>query len=111
MKRYIRANNYMNDEDFIPNNFTEDSANDVFDDLYQAIKDKFARRFKKLEINFQNEYYNGNKLGVDVTISNNGVEKGHSRFNFEQYSDYFDQSDYQQHIDTTIQKFLRTLVK
>lgn len=108
MKRIIC---YTSDDidQFVFGPFSKDSVNDILDDLYDAVQDAYSRRFKNLTISIDDYLYTDTKLQAKVSVYNNNVLKMRGTFTFEPYSDYWDVSDYEQHLNTTIQKFVNSL--
>ena len=107
MKRYIKA--YDSEEGYQPDAFNNDSVESILDDLEVALRNKFSRRYKDLQIDFDDISYEAFKISGKVDIYN-GMKLKHSKvFEFSPYSDYWDISDYQQHLQTSIQKFVNDL--
>lgn len=107
MKRIIHAAN--DSMQFVPGSFSQDSVNDILDDLCETLKGAYSRRFKNIGIDLDDYKYTDTKLEVDVSVYNNDILKLHGTFTFEPYSDYWDISDYEQHLNTTINKFVTSL--
>lgn len=110
MKRMIRSSKILDEaSEYVPDYFNKESTDDVLSKLKEALKEKLSKRYKKLKVQFANIYFKGPEVQSDVIIYNGQEEKTRSQFTFTQYSDYWDISDYQQHVDTVIQKFVESM--
>ena len=98
-------------EEFVPEVFDSDKVDNMLDDLKHSIWEKLFRKLPDLQIKFKNIRFNSHEVACDVEVYNNGNQLKYSgEFEFDAYPDYWDESDYQQHIKVTISKFVSNLV-
>ena len=109
MKRYIKSVYEEQEDVFQPNKFDEESVDAILKLIQDAIQEKFGRRYKSLSVDFDDLYFDDYNMQCQVTVYNNNVAKLAGEFKFSPYSSYWDITDYQQHQNTTIQKFVSTL--
>ena len=110
MKRVIKAA-----DDFFDAEFTFDLSDDfieqsVIPKLREAITDKYGRRFKNIGIDFDDVRFNEARVDIQVDVYNKDVHKGGAEFRFIRYTSYFDESDFYQHLNTTISQFVSNLI-
>ena len=111
MKRMIRsADNLIDDpNEYIPRSFDKNSVESILRDLDDAVQGKFSKRYKQMSVEFEDIFFKGNTMKAKVILYNNGLEKKSKLFEFSAYFDYWDISDYQQHVAMSIQKFVDSL--
>lgn len=109
MKRYIRSEYNPREEveeQFQPDVFNKGTVDDILNKLFYEMKNKFGKRYPRAEYRFENIHFDDFYLSAQVKILNNGKALIDKKFEFQPYSDYWDKTDYDQHIATTIQKFI-----
>lgn len=109
MKRYI-CSTFDWDSEYIPPEFTHESVGDVMHQLDAEIKRKYGRRYKNLGVDYDDIAFDGGRLSITVYMYNNGKLVGDGVFSFYQYDDYFDESDYTRHLNTSISRFVGDLI-
>lgn len=112
MKRVINSNN--NIEDFDEMSFVFDITDEFIESyivpkVKEKLIEKFGKRFKKISVDTDNIRFNKSKVMIDVDIYNNGQHKTGGEFSFTRYTSYFDESDFYQHLNTSISEFVSYL--
>jgi len=98
-------------EEYVPEVFDADKVDDILNDLKHTIWEKLFRKIPDVKIRFKNIRFNPHEAACDVEVFNNGNQLKYSgEFEFDAYPEYWDESDYRQHIKTTITKFVNELV-
>lgn len=92
---------------FEPEGFHQSSVESIADRLEDKLLSKFNRKYSNIDIDVIN--YTDHSVMFHVDVYNNASSKRSGTFEFEAYPEYWDISDYQQHIDTTIHKFVENL--
>lgn len=110
MKRVIKAA-----DDFFDNEFTFDISDDFIENtikpkLREAITAKYGKRFKSIGIDFDDDRFDEARVYIQVDVYNKDVHKGGAEFRFVRYKSYFDESDFYQHLNTTISRFVSDLI-
>lgn len=105
MKRYITANN-MIDEEYIPN-ITFDDGEDIVVKVISGIKDRLLRRYKNIYVDADDINVQDNRVQFDVEIYHRNRKIRGGQFYFHAYDSYFDYSDYESHLNRTIDEFVR----
>lgn len=95
--------------EYIPEPFTTESVDDILDDLNSALMKAYSKRYSNLCIAFEGIQFNATHMSTYVKLLNRNQSVKSGMFDFQQYSEYWDISDYQQHIAVTIQQFVSTL--
>lgn len=110
MKRYIQAK-VVEDEDqcYQPNVFNKEEVNRILEDLLHEIEKKFYKRYKAAKYNFDNVHFDDYYMSATIHVTNGDKDIINKKFEFQPYSDYWDETDYQQHVQTSIQKFIRNI--
>lgn len=104
MKRLIVAS-----EEFIPSISQTDAAKCI-DDIVSAIERSLVTRCPRLSVEVSDVTVRANLLQFTVSLRNCGKYSNDYVFKFNPYDEYFDQSDYVQHLEQTKLKFLDTLL-
>ena len=99
-----------NDEEFRPAPFDKRTVQDIADDVHDAVFTKYGKRFKKIDVEVSDILYDDNTVSFDVKVYNGDKLKMSGHFEFTPYSDYWDVSDYDQHRNTTVSRFVNGLV-
>lgn len=110
MKRYIRSEYSPKEEveeQFQPNVFTKESVDKILEDLLHELKVKYGKRYPDAQYQFDNVHFDDFYMAADVRIFNKNRDILNKKFEFQPYSDYWDEVDYLQHVNTNIQKFIR----
>ena len=128
MKRMIKASSifepdynkpvqFENDnlDDWLPPLFTEDLVDDIINRIRVKCIELYSRRFPNLFVEFDDEYWgssgeSGGKMHVFVALYSNGVEKASDEFKFHSHDSYWDESDFEQDINTSVSNFVENLV-
>ena len=92
-----------------PAPFDMDMVKNIIDDVHTAILDKYGRRFRKIDVEIDDVLYDDYTVSFHVDVFNGDVLKMSKEFEFTPYSDYWDVSDYNQHLSTTITRFVDNL--
>ena len=108
--KILAYNTSDNFDGYRPEPFTLEYVNYVLEKMKTEIIEKYSRRYKKLEIDFDDINYNENSMKANIILYNNTRLIASDEFEFIPYSDYWDKSDYNQHLDTTVSKFVEKLV-
>lgn len=108
--KILAYNTSDNFDGYRPEPFTLEYVNYILDKLNNEIFNKYLRRYKKLEIDFDDINYSENSMKANVILYRNTRLIASDEFEFIPYSDYWDKSDYNQHLDTTVSKFVEKLV-
>lgn len=108
MKKVIRAS--VNEDEFVPSTFDDEFVEDIINKIKIQIKQKFGRRFKKMEIDVDDIAFEGTRMQAEFIVYNNGSAKADEKFRFSAYSGYWDEDDFNQHINTSISSFVENLV-
>lgn len=95
-----------NMDTYIPEELNNDSASEILEILRKLLEQKYARRFRKIYIVFKDICLTGPELSVCVELSNNSRVVKQRSFKFNPYSDYWDKSDYDQHLSRTLHGFV-----
>lgn len=117
MKRVIKSSVIKADsdfwntnEEFIPKPFTFDFLEDeVIPSIKNKISEIYGRRFKNMSVDIDDIAIGGRtgrSFRVVVTIYNNNQIKKQGTFQFACYSDYWDEADFKQHLNRSINEFV-----
>lgn len=109
MKRYVKATFEDREEQFQPSVFNIDLVDDILKNLLHELKSKYGRRYPNAKYEFNNTHFDDFYMESDIRIINNDKVIFNKKFEFQPYSDYWDETDYTQHINITIQKFIRQM--
>lgn len=117
MKRLITANediNNTNDEEFVPSrdlDFEEQVYDTIIPQLRMLLKDKFKKKFRAgdVGIDVDDILVKGCACSMDISVWYKAEIKRHGRFRFGAYSDYWDRSDYESHLNRTINEFVAAM--
>lgn len=109
MKIFCRSATDEYEDNYRPEPFNAESVDKILEDLRDAIQQKFGKRYKDISVDFDDIYFDDDMMKCQVAVYNNGVLRLEGSFDFTPYSDYWDITDYQQHKDTNIQKFVSKL--
>lgn len=69
----------------------------------------YGKRFKEYGLHLKHKTLTPEKVEIDVSIYNRHDVKKSGRFTFSPYDEYFDESDFLTHLNTSIVKFVRSL--
>lgn len=108
MKRVIRAS-WDDMFTFTPGDI-EPQVDDIIEELISRVREKYGRRFKKLQLDIDDIRWGKHSLKAQVTLYNGDRLISDSEFSFAAYDEYFDEDDYNQHITRTIVEFVDNLV-
>lgn len=109
MKLYVKASDDFGDMDYSPD--VSADADDIVSSLTEEIEAKFQRRYKNLQIDIHDEQSDDAAFEANITLYNNGKLICEGHFSFKAYDSYFDSTDYIQHLNTSIYKFVANLAK
>jgi len=104
---YSTSDNF---DGYRPEPFTLEYVNYILEKLKNEIFNRYSRRYKKLEVDFDDINYSENSMKANVILYNNSRLIASNEFEFTPYSDYWDKEDHNQHLDTTVSKFVEKLV-
>lgn len=104
---YSTSDNF---DGYRPEPFTLEYVNYILDKLKNEIVNEYSRRYKKLDIDFDDINYSENSMKTNVIVHNNSRLIASNKFEFTPYSDYWDKEDYNQHLDTSIINFVEHLM-
>lgn len=102
MKRYIRSTV----EDFVPEPFTSQTAHELLYSIQEDIERKLSPRYLHVEVDFNEISFNSNSVYATFNVYAEGRPAKSYKFAFESWEDYFDQIDYEAHLNQTISNFL-----
>lgn len=97
------------EEEYRPAPFDHRSANELADDVHDAIYQKYGKRFKKISVDIDDIKFDDDYVKFYVDVYNDDKLKFEGEFEFSPYSDYWDQTDYEQHKKSTIARFVKDL--
>lgn len=100
---------YSDIEEYRPEIFNVKLADDLVNDVKAAILDKYGRKFKRIRIKVEDLYWDDDHVDFEVEVYNGEKLRLSGLFEFTQYSDYWDISDYEQHRNVTISRFVKSL--
>ena len=107
MKLYIRAS----EDEYIPTDFTSDFIDDVKMRLENEIISKYGRKYKDMIIDFDDVAFEGTRLQMNAILYNkSGKFLSEGKFKFNAYSDYWDEEDFQSHLNQQIHTFVEGLM-
>lgn len=109
MKILCRFPEAAEDSEYRPDPFTEESVDDIVEEVWKKLRQRFEKKFKGLNIDMDDIRYTDNTMKVHIDIYNGNHLKLSGEFEFTPYSNYWDASDYEQHKNITIQKFVDSL--
>lgn len=98
------------DDMFIPESFDDTDVEDIIETIRQKVLDKYGRRFKKIAIDIDDVSWSDTRFRCEVSIFNGNRLVSQKYFDFTQYDDYFDESDYNSHLSREIISFVGNLV-
>lgn len=104
---YSTSDNF---DGYRPEPFTLEYVNSILEKLKNGIVNKYSRRYKKLEVDFDDINYSENSMKANVIVHNNSRLIASNEFEFTPYSYYWFKEDYNRHSDTSIIKFVETLL-
>lgn len=112
MKRVINSSN--NIEDFDDMSFVFDITDEFIESyivpkVKSKITERFGKRFKTISIDSDNVRFNKSKVLIEFDVYNNNQHKTGGEFSFTRYNSYFDESDFYQHLNTSISEFVSYL--
>lgn len=106
MKRVIVAS-----EDFYePEPFDDESSKVLLNKVKGAVIDKYGRRLKGIRIEMVSPSYTDTSVSAQFNVYNKNTLKASKLFEFHMYDDYWEESDYIQHLNMCINKFLEDLL-
>ena len=110
---YSGVANMVQEQDggYRPEPFNTEEVHQILDAVEDSILEMYGRRYKKLDINIYDIHFSEESMSSKIVLENNRRFLVSKVFTFTPYSDYFDLSDYQQHLDTSIYKFVKDLFK
>lgn len=94
---------------YIPEELNDDSASEILENLRKLLEQKYVRRYRNICIMFKDICLTGPELSVCVELSNNSKVVKQGSFKFVPYLDYWDKSDYDQHLSIVLNKFVESL--
>lgn len=98
------------DDMFIPESFDDVDIDDIVENIRQKVLDKYGRRFKRISVDIDDISWNDTRFRCEVSIFNGDRLVSQKYFDFTQYDDYFDESDYSSHFNREIISFVENLV-
>jgi len=112
---YNNPTNFVDDEYWIPPMIDEAFVDDILNRIQVKCRELYQRRFPELSVEFDDEYWgsksgSGGSMHVMVYLLNNHKEKASGEFKFHTQDFYWDESDYQQDINTSVHSFCENLV-
>lgn len=107
MKLYVKASDDFEDMDYLPDVSVD--ADDIVSSLTEELEAKFQRRYKNLQVDIHDTQSDNHSFATNVTLYNNGKLICEGPFSFKAYDSYFDSTDYIQHLNTSIYRFVSNL--
>lgn len=104
MKQYIRTS--YTESDYIPEPFTSDFVNDVLGSIKSNLERKLSPRYIHLDIVVDDVKFEGTNIHATFDIYPADKPMKSYKFNFSAWGDYFDASDFREHLARTIAQFL-----
>ena len=109
--KILCKDNMITDEEYQPDAFTKEDVENILDELFDALRQAFDGRYREPDYNIDNIHFEDFYMSCEVRIDKKGRTIASGKFEFIPYHDYWDTSDYQQHLATTIKRFVRSLQK
>ena len=106
MKKYVKGSA----DGYVPGNVDEDLVMQVCDVIEERIHERFDRPGRMIDVDFEDEAFGGHRMEIYVTVYVNGAMKCDNKvFAFEAYDNYWDSSDFDEHLNRAIIQFVDSL--
>lgn len=95
-------------DEYHPASFTSEFVDTVLEELKLQMEAKYRRVDRMIDIDVDDVDWTNTRIHARITLYINGELKSESCFNFAAYPDYWDESDFEEHINKTIAKFVES---
>lgn len=100
----------VDEDEFVPEAFDDAFVNTVVKQLKRLIYDRYKRRFKNISIDADDIAWRGTSMQVLITLWNGDKHIVDSYFKFHAHDDYWEESDFEEHLNRSMIDFVDTLV-